>query len=222
MVEYSSEFVNVIYQLLPGFISAWVFYALTSCLKPSVFERIIQALIMTSFVKALLILTVMILTLLGNYCSFGVLSKNIEFVYSIVIALLLGTFFSWCINNDFPLWLFRPHDKYKNSIFQWTIGRLANLNLTNKTLHPSEWFSFFQDSNAFAILHLDGERRLIGYLHQFPDSPTEGHFIVINAGWINDDNSITPLENVQKILISSKEVLRIELLKPNHNQQNGE
>ena len=53
----SDELVRVFYNLLPGFLSAWIFYALTAHPKPSPFERIVQALIFTVIVRATTIVT---------------------------------------------------------------------------------------------------------------------------------------------------------------------
>jgi hypothetical protein len=44
---------SVLTFLLPGFVSAAVFYSFTSHPKPSEFERVVQALIFTIFVQAL-------------------------------------------------------------------------------------------------------------------------------------------------------------------------
>ena len=52
----SAEIVGVIYQLLPGFIVAWIIYGLTAHLKPSSFERIVQALIFTVFVRTIVLI----------------------------------------------------------------------------------------------------------------------------------------------------------------------
>ena len=48
----ASEAVAVLTFLLPGFVSAAVFYSLTSHPKPNEFGRVIQALIFTIIVQA--------------------------------------------------------------------------------------------------------------------------------------------------------------------------
>lgn len=224
MENLAVDIVNVIYQLLTGFITAGIFYLLTSYIKPDPFERIIQALIFTVIVKVLVIFTKNALLFIGIYIyTFGSWSDDLDFIVPIIVALILGLVFAICANNDFPF-------KYLREItllfpFKFIIqltGKmpktkkgLENIILTNKTLYPSEWFSFFIASsfNSYAILHLEGERRLYGFLNQFPDSPEKGHFIINDAAWILDDGSIIPLTSVQSVLINSKEVMRVELLK---------
>ncbi len=66
MENLSTEIVGLIYQLLPGFIAAWVFYGLTSYIKPSAFDQIVQALIFTVIVKVILITTKSSLIFIGN------------------------------------------------------------------------------------------------------------------------------------------------------------
>lgn len=212
------EFVDVVFKLLPGFISAGIFYLLTSYEKSTPFERVVQALVMTAFVKTgVIVLNYIMLC----YNCIENASDDLNYVLSIILAVLLGLLLSWCVNNDIPNLWFRE-DSSRSKLFRYTIGLLSKLHLTNKTLHPSEWFSFFRDFSGLAILHLDGERRLIGFILQYPDSPEKGHFILINAGWIDDDNKIIPLDNVEKMLISSKEVIRVEFIKKevkNDNQR---
>ncbi len=48
----SSEVINVLAFLLPGFVAAAIYYSLTSHPKPSAFERLIQALIFTAVIQA--------------------------------------------------------------------------------------------------------------------------------------------------------------------------
>ena len=51
----SSEIVKVIYALLPGFLTAWVFYGLTAHPRQGTFERVVQALIFTGIVQAIVL-----------------------------------------------------------------------------------------------------------------------------------------------------------------------
>lgn len=156
----------------------------------------------------------MILLWSGTIKSFGEWNKNIEYVTFILIATCLGIFISWCVNNDFPLWMFRKESyKNRNMFLKPFLWVLSKIKLSEKTLHPSEWFSFLKGSSeCLAILHLEGERRLQGYMLEYPDDPQNGHFIVTNASWLLDDGKVVPLTSVDSLLIDSKEVIRIEKL----------
>lgn len=215
MKELAPSLISVIYELLPGFVSAWVFYNLTSNIKPSKFERVIQALIFTTISKAILIIAKQLLFWFGReYKSFATWNNNIEFIVFLLIGFSLGVVFSWCVNNDFPHWMFR-RESYKNKglIVKPFLFILSKINLTNKTLHPTEWYSFFKESSDnYVVLHLENERRLQGYLIQYPDNPEAGHFIVANASWLLNDGRVVPLLSVDSTLIASKEVVRVEKL----------
>lgn len=210
----SKEIIGIIYQLLPGFVVAWIVYGLTSHLKPTSFERIVQALIFTVLVKALLILFKMSIFAVGNKYSLGEWSNDLELVWSTIIAIGSGVFITWCVNNDFPLLLFRVGAETKcNKYLKRLNTLLSKINLTNKTLHPTEWYSAFSSDSRYVVLHLTGERRLRGWPEQYPDDPQKGHFLISEAMWLLDDGSSAPLYSVKHVLIPSTEVEYIEFLK---------
>lgn len=211
----SKEIVGIIYQLLPGFIVAWILYGLTAHLKPSSFERIVQALIFTVLVRTLLIILKLTSLAIGKkYFYIGTWNNDIEFILSIIIAITAGLCITWCVNNDFPLFLFRDDGKDRcNKAFTWLHYILSKMKLTDKTLHPSEWFTAFSFEPRYIVLHLTGERRLYGWPRQYPDDPQNGHFLIQEAAWLLDDGSTAPLYTVKQILIPASEVERIEFLK---------
>ncbi|OWO67359.1 hypothetical protein B2J67_20175, partial [Vibrio cholerae] len=55
MENLTNDVITILQYLLPGFVSAWVFYSLTSYPKPSQFERVVQALIFTIFIQAIVV-----------------------------------------------------------------------------------------------------------------------------------------------------------------------
>ena len=211
----STEIVGVIYQLLPGFIVAWIIYGLTSHLKPSSFERIIQALIFTVFVRTILIVFRSLAISLGeNLYSIGQWSNEVGFVWSIIIAISTGLFITWCVNNDFPLFLFRKDGEEKcQKNLKWLHKIFLKINLTDKTLHPTEWYSAFNSEPRFIVLHLSGERRLYGWPKQYPDDPQKGHFLIEEAEWLLDDGTSAPLYSVSQLLIPASDVEQVEFVK---------
>src|SRR5882724_4154875 len=111
--------------LLPGFLAAWVFYAFTSYRKPSEFERIIQALIFTLLVKASIVCIRGLLILVGHRVAVGHWSSEVELLWSISLAFLLGILFSYLANTDH----FHKLIRY--------------FGITRETSFPSEWFGAF-------------------------------------------------------------------------------
>ena len=96
----SSEIISVVYYLLPGFVSAWVFYGLTAHQKASPFERVVQALIFTVFVQSFVTIVSWILLGLGRLVPLGVWSQGCALVWSVMIALACGLAFAGLANTD--------------------------------------------------------------------------------------------------------------------------
>ena len=214
MEAFSSEVVGVIYELLPGFISAWIFFGLTAYLKPSPFERVVQALIFTVIIRAVVIILREGLLQGGKVVAVATWNPESELVWSVLIAVLFGLFVSWCVNNDVPCVFLRRDgtEKCKGAVLRLN-NLLSRLNLTNKTLHPSEWYSFFSEAEGYVVLHLRGERRLYGWVIQFPNSPKAGHFILTEAEWLLDNGERVKLHSVDKLCLNVKDVEWIEFLK---------
>jgi len=214
MEAFSSEIVGVIYELLPGFISAWIFFGLTAYLRPSPFERVVQALIFTVIIRTTVIVLRESLFWGGKLITLGTWDTESELLWSVLIAVLFGLLLSWCVNNDFPCVLLRKDGAEKCRGVMLRLNKLASkLNLTNKTLHPSEWFSFFANQESFVVLHLAGERRLYGWVIQFPDDPNSGHFILTEAEWLLDNGQRVKLHSVDKLCLNVKDVEWVEFLK---------
>lgn len=219
-----SEFVNGIFQLLPGFVAAWIFYSLSSYRKPETIERIIQALIFTVITKVFVSWIYWLLTVkIVNIHDFGEWDQNVELMYLVLVAVTLGIVASWCTSNDFPHSLLRKEASYNlKGFWKFLLGWLPGLNITNKTIHPSEWYSFFKNPDNWAVLHLEGERRLLCIIRQFPDTPHEGHFICAEPAWILDDGTIANFPAGAELLINVKEFIRAEIWRKGYITPVGE
>lgn len=183
--------------LLPGFISAGVFYTLTAHPKTSEFERVIQALIFTAILKALTIVSRAALLVAGRLISVGIWNGDVELVYSVALALPLGVLFAYGANRD------RFHRV------------LRSFNITRRTSHPSEWYSAFAREQRYVILHLNDGRRLYGWPDEWPDQPDKGHFLLSLAEWLLEDNERAPLHHVALFMIPATDVKMVEFMKRN-------
>ena len=160
MGSISNNIVTILQFLLPGLIAAWIFYSLTSYSKPSQFERVVQALIFTLFIQALITITKYLLLKVGIYWSVGNWSESSSLVVSIIIAIVFGVIFSYFANND------KIHEY------------LRKKGITRETSYPSEWFGSFLNNVTFVVLHFNDERRLYGWPIEWPSEPTNGHFVI--------------------------------------------
>lgn len=82
-----SGMVDILTYLLPGFVAAVIFYSLTSHPKPGGLDRVIQALIFTAIIQAV------VQPIEGKL-------GNIEAIASIMVAIILGVITAWLSNKD--------------------------------------------------------------------------------------------------------------------------
>ena len=193
----SSEVIGILIFLLPGFVTASIFYWLTSHPKPSVFDRVIQALIFTVIGRAI---TDILKELLMSICKLEenfLLIKNEAYVLSVLVAVGLALPFAYMSNND-------------------TVHRILRyFHITKETAYPSEWYSAFsRHPDCYVVLHLKGQRRLYGWPEEWPSRPDEGHFRIAEGEWLVKDERI-PAKGVSAILIPAGEVEMVEFLNNN-------
>jgi len=201
METFAKDFVTLLQYLLPGFVAAWVFYSFTSFPKPSQFERVVQALIFTIFVQALVYIIKRIFFFVGKKWPVFIWNTHSDIIWSIILAILLGILFSYFANND------KIHKKLRD----WGI--------TRETSYPSEWFGAFLQNITYVVLHLDGERRLYGWPKEWPSEPEKGHFVLIQASWLDEDKDI-PITGVDSIMVDVKEVKMVEFMEKTWEVQN--
>ena len=193
MNEISKDVISILQYLLPGFITAWIYYSLTSYTKPSQFERTIQALIFTIFVQVFVIATQSLSMFLGNYFCLGTWSNSTDFIVSIISAIIFGFIISYLANSDKLHLIFRK------------------LNITRETSYPSEWFGTFLNNVTYIVLHLKDERRLYGWPMEWPSDPAKGHFVLKDCSWLNGKKQIR-LKTGDEILINVDDVKWVEFL----------
>jgi uncharacterized protein DUF6338 len=203
METLSTNLVEILQFLLPGFVAAWIFYSLTSYSKPSQFERVVQALIFTLFIQALVIILKYILITLGQFESLGSWNESSVLITSILIAILFGTIFSYYANND------KLH-KF-----------LRDKNITRETSFPSEWFGEFLKNITFVVLHLNDERRLYGWPVEWPSESSIGYFVIADPSWILKSGEEKRITGVSNILIDAKDVKWVEFLEKTWEEDNG-
>jgi hypothetical protein len=193
--ETSKDVLALLTQLMPGFLTAWVVYGLTSYTKPAQFERVVQALIYSFIVNALVLILEWAAVNFGKIYSIGSWTKSSEVIVSSIVALALGVLLSYYSTND------------------GFFGIMRRFGLSQRTVYPSEWYGAFAASPKFITLHLNGSRRISGYPIEWPTEPTQGHFRLTDAAWINEDGTETVLDGDDSILIAAKEVEMVEFLK---------
>jgi Family of unknown function (DUF6338) len=203
MGETSKDVLALLTQLMPGFLTAWVVYGLTTYTKPSQFERVVQALIYSFIVNALVSMFGRLALAIGEIAAIGVWDKSADLIWSTSVALILGLVLSYYMRNDSFFILAR------------------RLRLTSRTPYPSEWYGAFATKPRYVVLHISGGRRISGYPSEWPTEPQVGHFRLTDAAWIEDDNSEISLDADESILIEAKQVEMVEILKDTKEMNNA-
>lgn len=189
-----TELIDIIYRLLPGFITAGVFYALTAFRERSPFERVVQALIFTAVVEILTSGAREVAFYGGRYVVWGGWSSEVALAWSLTLAVALGLILSYLANNN------TVHD------------RLWRLGVTNGSSYPSNWYKAFACEKRWVILSLKGERRLYGWAIDWPDHPNEDHFVITDAEWLLDDGKTQPLPQVNRFIVPARDVEMVEMM----------
>lgn len=192
----SGELVGALAFLLPGFVSAAIYHALTSHPKPSAFERVIQALIFTAIVQAIVTPLPSSVRVTEVTLGAGVMWDPL---WSTGLAVLVALVVVVAVNND------AAH------------ALLRRLRLTRETAYPSPWAStFYRYRGRYVVLHLVGERRLYGWPEEWPNDPaTDGYIRIIDGKWLDDDaeDGGGAQDAAVDILVSVRDVEMVEFVR---------
>jgi hypothetical protein len=208
----SVNLLDLILTLLPGFVAAWVFYGLTAHPRRDMFERVVQALVFTGFVRIIVFpIRELLLWIGASGLTFGTWSEEANFFCSFVVAIPMGCVFAGLANNGtIHEWLqnrdcFLRHRKDDgfDKCWYWT----------KRTSHPSEWFSAFNEDKRYLTLHLKDGKRLNGWAVEWPDQPDSGHFILQEPFWLDEENNRTELDATIRMLVPVTMVDIVEIMK---------
>jgi hypothetical protein len=204
MATFAQDLISLILFLMPGFVSAWVFYSLTSFAKPSQFERLIQAFIFTLMIQVAADIIIGILLWIGNYWQVGYWSQERSTALSLLLGISLGLIASYLVNSDM---LHRF---------------LRDRKITKQTSFPSEWYGTFHKNMTFIVLHLNDERRLYGWPIEWPSDPSKGHFLIADPSWQCEDGAELRIVGAKHLLLDVTEVKWVEFINMDEEKENGE
>ena len=187
----SSEAVAVLTFLLPGFVGAAVFYALTSHPRPGEFDRVVLALALTTVAQAMAWVAQWAVGLRWPEYQWP---AGLELSVSAASAVALALVAVYCSNHD------TVH------------GLLRRVGITRETSYPSEWYSAFAEyPGRYVMLYLKDKRHLCGWLEEWPSNPDRGHFRVSEGVWVIEGRRIQE-PGVAATLIPASDVEMVEFL----------
>ncbi|MDW2775217.1 DUF6338 family protein [Pseudomonas sp. BEA3.1] len=174
MDDLVKEVIPLLQYLIPGFLTAWIFYSFTAFKRPDTFGQIVQALIFTFVIQMIVGLIESLALWYGAHIySLGKWTTSTKSLWSGVVALGLGWLSCYLACSD--------------KLHKW----LRDKKITKKTSHPSEWYGAFTEFPRFVVLHLADERRIYGWPLHWPTEPKEGQFVLQDPSWLNDDGTET-------------------------------
>ena len=183
---------------LPGFIVLILLYNLTSYSKPSTLKKIVLAVVFTALVHLIGRTIAYILQHWGICIEMGKWDELSSLAFTIFLSVILAVVLVYFANND------KVH-KF-----------LRSRGITFETSFSSELFGSFL-GKTWIVLHFHDERRLHGWLLEWPSKPG-GHFIIEEPRWLNND-PFTPAHGLSQILIEAKDVRWIEFLEDKEKRQ---
>lgn len=206
MEYFSKELIDILRFLLPGFITTFLFYSLTSFPKKSEFDKIVMALIYTIIINALVGRLGSAFTSLGKIIILGEWLPEIKVIWSIGIALIIGFTITFIYNKD---------------VFHRILRRFK---ITNQTSYPSEWYGTFSETDSYIVLHFIDGKRLMGHPLEWPIDPKNGHFVLEDAVWLVEEDGKTSyieLPTVSKIMVDTAKIEMVEFLKKNEERSDA-
>lgn len=194
----TNELIALFTFLLPGFITSFLFYSLTSFPRKSEFEAVVIALVYTIIINTIVETLRIVLIFIGKWFAIGEWDQLSKTTISIITALIIGLLWSYLYNNDI------------------IHNLLRKLKITNQTSYPSEWYGTFSETKSYIILNLKDERRIMGWPVEWPNDPEKGHFVLENAMWLivgpSGKPATIPLKTIDKILIAAHTVEIVEFV----------
>ena len=194
MENLATDLVSLLRYLLPGFLTAWIFYGFTSYPKPSQFERIVQALIFTLIIQVLVLGVKAVCFYIGEFLLIGNWTSNSELITSVLTASLIGFIIASFANND---------------LFHRLVRKLK---ISKETSYASEWYAVLSTNVTYIILHLNDERRIYGWPIEWPSEPNKGHFAIQQASWLSKKGKDTPMTGVETMLVKAEDVKWVEFM----------
>ena len=168
-------------------------YNLTSYSKPSSFKKISLVLVFTAFNHFLAKTIGWSLGLFEIQIETGRWDDLRSLAITIGISISLALLLAYFANND--------------KVHAW----LRDRKITRETSFPSELFGSLLNK-SWIVLHFNDNRRLYGWLIEWPSEPRNGHFLIRYPSWLSDNNIDNPIDGISDILIKAKEVRWIEFV----------
>lgn len=201
------ETVNILFFLIPGFLSSYIIDGIIVRGELSSVKRIVESLIFTFLIY-------IIVSFFVNIELFAYLASkdgNTSFKFStnpkfLILLLLISIILPIIIGS---ILFYDIHMK----VLRWC-------KITNKTSRNTVWQDVFIEQKSFVVVHFKDERRICGWPLYYSNVPKEGFIYICDPSWIDDNNQYLEC-GTHGILIKSEDVNFIEFLNNSGEEKNA-
>lgn len=200
----SSQVVVAVLMLLPGFVTAAVFNAISIRRKRSQFETISEVILFE-------LLVVTSYALLARQCRAirlpappdpalaDAASSTLE--ASAMALLAIAT-----LSASWGLVLGTLHNQ------DWILFVLRWCRVTKQSSHVTVWSGAFYNIESWVVVHLDSKVRIIGWPQQFADSPEESSVFLTQAAYLGDDGRVVEIPGAGILLTKEAGITMVEFV----------
>ena len=189
--------------LLPGFLSAAIFNALTVRKERSQLEKVIEALVFSFALYAIwtwLILeqplTVSAERVDDKMTRYSISFQPIELAWLFLLAVLLGLVMSFLVTNDIPTKMLRA------------------AKITHASTRSSVWSDVFIDVKRYVLVEFGDGRRILGWPRYVSDTPDESSVFLERASWVLDDGTEVPISGPGILVTKNMTIHSVSFLDP--------
>lgn len=176
------------------------FYWFASAPKPTQFERVLQALVLTAIISLVIGLIEKLTYYLGGFVSLGAWKTEHTTIYSMLLAIIMGCTLAYASNRDI---IFDRARKYK---------------ITKKASADDFIHILRQHSESSVIVNFKDDRRLCGSVKSYPNEISIGVIWIGDPRWM-DDETTHANNNIDSIIINISDIKFIEFIKEDKDEQ---
>lgn len=195
MEDLATKIIPLVQMLIPGFVCTMIYYWLADMKKPGQFERTIQALIGTGLITLLVSGIRVLMEYIGaHWLVLGEWTPTVESAWGVGLAVLLGLGLAYASNHD----------------YLYSIARKRGL--TSRASYPEWIYAFRKRESKHVVLNFLDGRRLYGYPSVWPTDPKDGHFLITQPCWMNEEGEWVETPGIESYLVNNSDIYWVEFL----------
>jgi len=192
----STDVFKVLLVLLPGFVTTGIVRALSFTGEEKDFDKVVSALAY-SFLNYTIFAALHFFKSSFNFLnpSAPPLSNPFDVALLGFIAIIVGLLASAYKNNDWHRWA-------------------RSLHLTYRSTRLNIWHDcIIGGLDFYVVVTLEDGRRLMGWVRRWGDDIEKPSLYLVDATWLNDDDTQTPVANEGILLLAPMKIASVEWMR---------